>query len=420
MHAAPTRMPGRREFVWLIAALMASNALAIDAMLPALPAIGRALGVVRDNDRQLVITFFLIGYGASQIFYGPLADRFGRRRLLIGCLIFYATFAALSGLAGSMTLLLAARFIQGIAAGGMRVLVVAVVRDRFHGSAMAQIMSTAMIIFMLVPVLAPSLGQAVLAVGSWRHIFILLAAYGVMLALWSGFRLPETLAEEDRRPLSAGHIGGAMAETLRVRGSIGNTLAATLAFGGLFAFIGSVQQIIFDIFHAPGLMGIAFACIAGPMGLSSYANMRLVMRVGPRRLLLLALTALTFLAFLHLALALAWGETLWSFILLQGLTMACFGLVGANASALAMSPMGHIAGTASALQGLITTIGGALIGLVIGQMFDGTTIPLISGFAGGGALALVAALWANPKEKAAPAVDAALAEAALLSSVRPE
>jgi len=192
-----------------------------------------------------------------------------------------------------------------------------------------------------------------------------------------------------------------MAETLRRRESIGNTIAATLAFGGLFAFIGSVQQIVFDVFHRPELMGLVFASIAGPMALSSYTNMRLVMHSGPRRLLLRALTALTIIATVHLVIALAWGETLWSFMALQAMTMACFGLVGANSSALAMSPLGHIAGTASALQGLITTIGGALIGLVVGQLFDGTTIPLITAFALGGALALPIALWANPKERAA-------------------
>lgn len=411
MGPAEARMPGRQEFVLLVAALMASNAFAIDAMLPALPAIGAALHVLRDNDRQLVVTFFLIGYGGSQLLYGPLADRFGRKALLVGCLIGYAACAALAGLAGSMTLLLGARFIQGIASGGIRVLVVAVIRDRFHGSAMARIMSTAMIIFMAVPVLAPSLGQAVLALASWRYIFILLAAYGLALAAWSGVRLPETLAREDRRPLSAAHVGRAAAETLGTRVSIGNTIAATLAFGGLFGFIGSVQQIIFDVFHRPALMGVIFASIAAPMGLSSYANMRLVMAIGPRRLLLAALAAFTCIATLHLAIALAWGETLWSFVILQALTMACFGLVGANASALAMGPLGHIAGTASAIQGLITTIGGALIGLLIGQLFDGTTVPLVAGFAIGGALALIVATWANPKEKAAPAqAGAALAE----------
>jgi len=400
-------MPGRKEFVVLMAALMASNALAIDAMLPALPAIGAALDVVDDNRRQLVITVYLLGFGLSQIFYGPLADRFGRKKLLVGCLLFYAVFAALAGLAGSMDLLLAARFLQGVAAGGTRVLVVAVVRDRFHGSAMAQIMSLVMIIFMIVPVAAPAFGQAVLAVASWRHIFILLSCYGLFLALWGGIRIPETLDPADRLSLAVGPIASAVRQTLTIRASIGNTLASTLAFGGLFAFIGSVQQIVYDVFHAPQLIGLVFACIAGPMALSSYANSRLVMRLGPRRLLLGALAMLTAISLVHLILVLTRGEGLWTFVVMQALTLACFGLVGANAGALAMERVGHIAGTASAIQGLVTTSAGALIGLLIGQMFDGTTLPLIAGFATCGALAFLAAAWANPGIRAAPAAAGA-------------
>lgn len=388
---------GRTEFVLLMAALMASNALAIDVMLPALPAIGDALRVTEPNDRQLVITFYLLGFGAAQIFYGPLADRFGRKRLLIGAMLAYAAFAALAGLAASFTLMLAARFLQGMAAAGTRVLIVAVVRDRYEGAAMAQIMSLVMIVFMIVPVLAPSLGQLILAFGNWRELFILLATYGLLLAIWGGLRMPETLHAEDRMTLSAGSITRAAMETLTNRASIGNTLASTLAFGGLFAFIGSIQQIVGDVFGRPALIGVAFACIAGPMAVSSYLNSRLVMGLGARRLLLLALLSLTGMALLHLVVALSWGETLWSFIALQALTMACFGLVGANAGALAMAPVGHIAGTASAIQGLLTTVGGALIGMAVGQAFDGTTLPLIGGFVACGALALLAAFWANPR-----------------------
>ena len=388
---------GKAEFVVMMAALMASNALAIDAMLPALPAIGEALGLAEDNDRQLVITSYLLGFGVAQLGYGPLADRFGRKGLLVGAMLLYALFGALAGIAGSFTLLLAARFMQGVAAAGTRVLVVAIIRDRFHGSAMAQIMSLVMIIFMVVPVLAPTFGQGVLLIGSWRHIFIGLAVYGLALALWSALRLSETLPREGRRALSAANIGGAVAETMRVRASIGNTVAATLTFGALFAFIGSIQQIVFDVFARPELIGLAFAFIAGPMAASSYANSRLVMGHGSRRLLLAALIAFTLTALLHLTVALTVGETIWSFVAMQALTMACFGLIGANAGALAMAPLGHVAGTASSVQGLITTVGGALIGYAIGQQFDGTTVPMIAGFAGCGALALLVALWANPK-----------------------
>jgi DHA1 family bicyclomycin/chloramphenicol resistance-like MFS transporter len=387
--------PGRREFVLLIAALMASNALGIDSMLPALPAIGEALDVSEENRRQLVITFYMLGFGVAQLAYGPLADRFGRTRLLVGCMLAYAAFALLSGLAGSFALLLAARTLHGVAAAGTRVLVVAVVRDRFQGSAMAQVMSTAMIIFMIAPILAPGLGQLLLAVGSWRWIFFALAGYALILSVWAALRLPETLAREHRRPLSARHFGAAVKETLTSRVSAGNTLAMTLTFGALLGFLNSMQQVVYDVFHRPELLGIAFAGIAGPMALSSWLNSRLVMRFGSRRLLLIAMSAFTFMAALHLVAILTLGETILSFILLQALTMGCFGLVGANAGALAMEPLGHVAGTASALQGLLSTVGAALIGFFIGQLFNGTTIPLVAGFVICGGLGLMIAGWAN-------------------------
>src|SRR5688500_1784841 len=282
----PGPMPGKTEFVVLMAALMASNALAIDAMLPALPAIGEALAVDEENRRQLVITAYLLGFGGAQIADGPLSDRFGRKGMLVGSMVLFALFSTLAGIAASFNLLLAARVLQGIAAAGTRVLVVAIIRDRFHGSAMAQTMSLVMIVFIVIPVLAPSIGQLVLFLADWRHIFVGLAGYGIMLAVWSALRVPETLPEDARRPLSVVSIAAATAETLTIRASIGNTIAATLTFGALFAFIGSVQQIVFDVFEQPGLLGLAFALIAGPMAASSWLNSRLVMRIGSRRMLL--------------------------------------------------------------------------------------------------------------------------------------
>lgn len=393
--ATVPQRPGFGEFIALMAALMASNALAIDAMLPALPAMGEALNVGEDNRRQLVITFYLLGFGAAQLLYGPLSDRFGRKGLLVGALLLYALFATASGLASSFTLLLAARALQGVAAAGTRVLVMAIVRDRYEGSGMARVMSLVMIVFMIVPVLAPAFGQGVLAIATWRHIFIGLGVYGAALALWSLMRLPETLKPEHRRALSFARVGEAAAITLSTRQSIGNTLALTLVMGALFAFINSIQQIVFDVFGRPDLLAIVFACIAGPMALSSYANSRLVMRHGSRRILLTGLVAFTAAATAHLALALFVGQTLWSFVLLLAATMALFGLIGANAGALAMEPLGHVAGTASSLQGLITTVGGALIGLGVGQQFNGTTLPFLTGFALCGAASLAVAVWAN-------------------------
>lgn len=400
-HAAETAPrwsgPGQREFVVLMAALMAVNALAIDSMLPALPAIGRALGAL-GNERQLVITSYLLGFGVAQLFYGPLSDRYGRKSLLVGSLVFYGVFALLSGLAKSFELLLAARFLQGVAAAATRVLVVAIIRDRYHGPQMARLMSLVFIVFMIIPVLAPTFGQAVLLVASWRFIFIGLGVYCAALIAWTVLRLPETHPPEKRRSLSLRSIGGAIGATLSHRLSIGNTIALTLVMGGLFAFINSIQQIVFDVFGRGELMGLVFASIAGPMALSSWLNSRIVVRTGSRRIMLGALTAFCLFAALHLTVVWFHGETLVGFVILQALTMACFGLISANLGAIAMDPLGHIAGTASSVQGLITTIGGALIGLLIGQSFDGTTIPFLIGFTLCGAAALGVAWWTNRPE----------------------
>jgi DHA1 family bicyclomycin/chloramphenicol resistance-like MFS transporter len=389
------RGPGLREFVALMAALMASNALAIDSMLPALPQIGDALGVSEDNRRQLVITTYLFGFGIAQLVYGPLSDRYGRKWLLAGSLALYGVLGLSAAFAPSFTILLALRFLQGVAAAATRVLVVSVVRDLYSGSGMARIMSITMIVFMIVPVVAPTLGQGVLAVATWRYVFILLGVYGAALAFWVVLRLPETLPAERRRPLSLRSIGEAVGFTLRIRQSIGNTVAQTLLMGALFAFINSIQQIVFDVFERPELIGLVFAAVAAPMTISSYANSKLVMRFGSRRLLLVALSCFTAVALIHLAAAASLGEGLWMFVALQAATMVFFGMIGANAGALAMEPLGHVAGTASSVQGAITTVGGALIGFAIGQNFNGTTIPFLLGFTFCGSLALGVAWWAN-------------------------
>lgn len=393
--AATWRGPGMHEFVALMAAVMAANALAIDAMLPALPAIGDALGVGEENRRQLVITFYLLGFGAAQIVYGPLADRFGRRPILGITLAFYAAFALLCALASSFELLLAARLLQGLAAAGTRVLAVSMVRDRFEGERMAKVMSLVFLVFITVPVLAPAFGSLVLAFADWHAIFVGLAVYAAAILGWSLLRLPETLRPEHRKALSVAVIGAGMRETLTNRLSIGNTLAGTFIFGGLFAFIGSVQQIVADVFGAGDQLALVFAAIAAPMALSSYANSRLVERLGSRRIALTALIVFSAIIAVHLGLALSGVETLLLFVLMQALAMSVFGLIGSNLNSIAMLPMGHIAGTASSVQGLIGTVGGALLGAAIGQAFDGTVIPFLVGMLGCSLIGLAIAWWAN-------------------------
>jgi MFS transporter, DHA1 family, multidrug resistance protein len=388
-HAARSDLrPGFREFVVLMAGLMSLNALAIDAMIPALPAIGEALQVAAENDRQLVVAFYFLGFGTTQLIYGPLSDRFGRKPVLVASLLLYVGFAFACAAAASFTLLLAARLAQGAAAAATRVLVVSIVRDRFEGAAMARLMSLVFLVFLLMPVLAPTFGQLTLLIAPWRWIFFGLAGFGIVMLVWTLIRLPETLHPEHRRALSARTIWGGVRETLTNRQSLGYTLAFTSMMGALTGYIVSIQQIVFDVFGRPELIALTFAGVAGPMAATSYLNSRLVERIGSRRIAHLALVLFTIVSLVHLASA-ELGEGLGLFIAMQGASMACFGLASANFGALAMQPLGHVAGTASSVQGTIGTILGALLGTFIGQSFDGTVVPLALGFAALGAAALV-------------------------------
>ena len=389
--------PGSREIVAMLAGLMALNAFAIDAMIPALPAIGVDLGVAADNDRQLVVVAYMFGFGSTQLLWGPLADRFGRKPVLAAGVLLYVAFAVLCAFAWSFPLLVAGRIAMGASAAVTRVLVVTMVRDLFDGEAMARTMSLVFMVFMLVPVLAPSVGQGILLVGPWRAIFGVLGMYGLMMALWSWRRLPETLHPEYRRSLRFGEITGAMWATLRERQSLGYTLALTVTFGALTAYIASVQQIIFDAFKAPGAIGIAFAAIAAPMALTSWLNSRVVGTFGMRRVGHGGTIAFAAITLVHAVIAAAGFETLTLFIILQGLAMAAFAFTSSNLSTLAMEHIGPIAGTASSVQGAIGTIGGAAIGLGIGRAFDGTALPFLIGMAICAALALAAVVITEPR-----------------------
>ena len=381
----------------MLAGLMALNAFAIDAMIPALPAIGTDLGVAADNDRQLVVVAYMFGFGSTQLLWGPLADRFGRKPVLAAGVLLYVAFALLCAFAWTFPLLVAGRVAMGASAAVTRVLVVTMVRDLFEGEEMARTMSLVFMVFMLVPVLAPSVGQGILLVGPWRAIFGVLGVYGLMMAAWSWWRLPETLHPEYRRSLRFGEIGGAMWATLKDRQSLGYTLALTVTFGALTAYIASVQQIIFDAFHAPGAIGVAFAAIAAPMALTSWLNSRVVGTFGMRRVGHGGAIAFAAVTLVHALLAVAGYETLTLFIVLQGLAMAAFAFTSSNFSTLAMENMGPIAGTASSVQGVIGTIGGAAIGLGIGRAFDGTALPFLIGMAGCAILAVLAVVATEPR-----------------------
>ena len=393
-HAAPgQRRPGPRETVALLAGLMALNAFAIDAMIPALPEIGSELGVAAENDRQLIVVTYFLGFGVGQIFWGPLADRFGRRPILAVGVALYAAFALLCAIASSFELLIAGRVAMGASAAVTRVLVTAMVRDLFEGEAMARVMSLVFMVFMLVPMLAPNIGQAILLVADWRAIFLVLAGYGAIMLLWGLAQLPETLHPEFRRALHAGEIWRAVREAASDRLSIGYTLALTAVFGGLTAYIASIQQIMFDVFDAGPLIGLVFAAIAAPMAVASWGNAKVVGRFGLRRTGHGGLIAVVAVAAIHVLIAGFMEEPLWLFVVMMGLTFVAFAFTTSNLGTLAMTHMARIAGTASSLQGVTSTIGAALLGFVIGRSFDGTQLPFLVGLSICGALSLTLVLW---------------------------
>jgi DHA1 family bicyclomycin/chloramphenicol resistance-like MFS transporter len=402
------RPPGTREMTALLAGLMALNAFAIDAMVPALPNIGRSLHVDQENHRQLVVVAYFIGFASTQLLWGPLADRFGRKPILAAGITLYGIFGLLCAFAQTFPLLIAGRVAMGASAAVTRVLVVAMVRDLFEAEAMARVMSLVFMVFMLVPVLAPNIGQLILLVASWRAIFLVLAAYALAMLVWSWTRLPETLHPEYRRSLVPREMLGAIVETVREPQSRGYTIAITIIFAALVAYISSIQQIVFDAFHQGRFIGLVFASIAAPMAYASWTNSRIVERYGLRRVGHIAAAALVLVTAIHAGVALSGRETLISFVVLQALTMCCFAFASSNLGTLAMEHMAPIAGTASSVQGVIGTLGAAIVGFFIGQLFDGTATPFVVGTAICTALGFVAIVLTDPKrlfEKLPAGVD---------------
>ena len=385
----------RWEFIALAAALMALNALAIDIMLPGLQEIGASLNVADENSRQYVISAYFGGMAAALLVYGPLSDRFGRRGPLLVGLTIYVLAAAAAVFAPTFEVLLALRFIQGVGAASTRVIAVSVVRDRFGGRAMAEVMSLIFMTFMVVPVIAPSLGQLMMIFANWHMIFVLMAIIAAAITFWTWARLPETLHPEDRREIDVSSIAQGFRIVLSNRVSIGYTLASTAVFAALFGFINSAQQIYVGIYGLGAWFPILFAIVAGLMAVSSFANSKLVSRVGMRRLSHGALIGFLIVSAIWFMWSLTGPVPLAAFVTLFALAMVQFGWIGSNFNSIAMEPLGHIAGTASSIQGFIQTLGGGAVGALIGQAFDGTVTPLAAGFCGVAALALILDLVAE-------------------------
>jgi DHA1 family bicyclomycin/chloramphenicol resistance-like MFS transporter len=368
------------EFVVVIASIMALNPLAMDMMLPALPDIASAFHIVAANRPQAVLSTFLIGFGVGQFAMGPLSDRFGRRPVLLGGMTLYVIASLLAIAAPSFETLLLARALQGLGTSATRVIATSIVRDCYAGRRMASVMSLAMMVFIAVPVIAPSFGQAVMLLTQWRGIFVVLMLYGVLALIWSALRMPETLPISERKSLAIRDVLGAYRQTVTNRQTLGYALAAGCVMGALFAFVFCSQQVFTGIYGLGRYFPIAFAGIAVGTAFGGFFNARFVGKVGMRVISHGALVGFALVAGIVLVAAKLAMLPLPLFIVLSALMMFAFGLMIANFTALAMEPQGHIAGTASSLYGSITTLLGIGIGTTIGQDYDGTLLPFAFGF----------------------------------------
>ena len=374
------RPMGFPEFVVVIASIMALNPLAMDMMLPALPDIASTFHITDANRPQEVLSTFLIGFGIGQFIMGPLSDRFGRRPVLVDGMVLYGIASLIAVTAQSFETLLLARALQGLGTSATRVIATSIVRDCYAGRRMATVMSLAMMVFIAVPVVAPSFGEAVMLLTEWRGIFIVLTVYGALALAWSAWRMPETLAPGEQKSLALPDVLRAFRQTVTTRQTIGYAIAAGFVQGALFAFVFISQQVFVDIFKLGRYFPLAFAAAAVGVAAAGFLNARFVGRIGMRIMSHAALIGFVAVAAITMAAAYLHALPLWLFMPLSSLMMFTFGLMTANFTALAMEPQGHIAGTASSLYGSITTLLGIGIGTVIGQDFNGTLLPVATGF----------------------------------------
>ncbi len=389
-------MPSAAEFVPLVALLMALVALSIDAMLPALPAIGSDLGAARRNDVQLVVTALFLGLGFGQLLFGPLSDVIGRKPAIFAGLALFMAGCVVSILAPTFESMLAGRVLQGIGVAAPRIVSVALVRDQYEGRRMARIMSFAMAVFILVPTLAPAIGQGIQAIAGWRAIFLTLFAAAAIAGIWLMLRQPETLPAERRTRLSLSALGRSAMEVLRVRQSMGYTLALGFAFSPFVAYLSTAQQIFQDAYGVGSLFPAYFGGLALAFGVTALVNGHLVMRYGMVRLSSVAAFGATLVSLASWAGTFAFDGLLplWLFVVSLMLVFAAVGLLFGNLNALAMQPLGHVAGVGAALVSLLSTLISVPLGGLIGYAFDGTLYVLLGSFALFGAGTFAAIRWA--------------------------
>lgn len=390
-----TKPMGRFEFIVLMAALMSMVALSIDAMLPALGIIGQDLNVANANDSQLIISSVFLGMAFGLIIYGPISDSFGRKKaiylgvgiFLIGCLI--------SIFAQDFEHMLIGRVLQGFGAAACRVVTIAMMRDKYDGKEMAKIMSLIMMVFIMVPALAPSVGQLILFVADWHGIFVVLFILALASVIWLHTRQDETLAVEKRAPFSLTNIKRGMIETIKHPESRTYTLGAGIMFGAFVGYLSSSQQILQVQYGTGELFSLYFGALALAIGFSSFANSKLVMKMSMQTLCIAALSVVfsTSIVFFIYAEFVNENPGLLSFMLYMLSTFFCFGILFGNFNSLAVHPLGHIAGVATSVISTVQTLISVMVGNYIGQHYDGTIIPLILGFTICSGITLSLVVW---------------------------
>ena len=397
-------LPRFGEFIVLMALLGSMTALSIDAMFPAMSAIKSDLHAAQGNQIQLIVPSLFLGLGLGQLLFGPSSDAFGRKPPMLWGLGIFIAGSLLSMLAPNFSVMLIGRFLQGIGAAATRVVSMALIRDCYTGRAMARVMSFIMSVFILVPMLAPSLGQLILKLGNWRMIFAMFVVLALIAAFWFQTRMPETLSPQKRRPFTLTSLIQGLKVVLNTRSTLLYTLAIGLVFGAFMGYLGSSEAILKQQYQLGDWFPLYFALLALGVGTASLLNARLVQRFGMYKICLYAILGTTTLAVIYLV---TWvgryaeQPPLNSFMLYLFLSFLHIGLLFGNLNALAMEPVGHMAGLGASLIGAISTLISVGIGTMIGQAYNGTVLPVVLGFALiGFSVSLLLLLTPPPQHKA--------------------
>lgn len=398
----PTKALSMYEFVALLAMMTSILALSTDAVLPAFEVIASDFTLENANDAQLLISAMFLGFAFGQIIMGPLSDSYGRKPVIYMSYGIFLLGCLMSIFAMSYEMVLVGRVFQGLGAAGPRIIGIALVRDLYTGRTMARIMSIVMAIFILVPAIAPALGQGVLYTMHWRHIFSLLFVSALIALIWFALRQPETLAEENRSPFSIKDIVTKTKEAFSYRMLSGYTLASGTVFGAFLGYLNSAQQVFQTTYNKGQFFAFYFGVAALAIGAASIYNSKVVERLGMRLLTRRSISVLTIVSAAIFLVSVFYGgvPAFWLFMVWLLITFLCMGILFGNINALAMEPVGHMAGLGAAISGFVSTLISLPFGWAVGALFDGTVLPLVGGFAVLGFVTLLIIQWTE-KEGAA-------------------